>query len=98
LIAHLVYHLPTAEPGMMKILPEKADLRLTAAVDVLQKIVGPVVVGDEAWDAVVGSVLDSRNSGAVMDDICQARNRLIASWVNRGGEKGEIALVRLNYY
>ncbi|WVW86203.1 hypothetical protein I302_108245 [Kwoniella bestiolae CBS 10118] len=83
LISHLTLHLiqPSSplEPG-------KPDGRIKRSVEVLTQIVGPPKTGEEAWNAVLRTVLSGKNGLKMSDQQAQARNRLIVGWIARGGE------------
>lgn len=88
LLQHLVYRLPQAEPAG-PLLPDKPDQRIICAVIVLEAIIGPAIVGDEAWDAVVNSVNNGRMDGEVRGERSHAMVRVVTGWISRRGEKGK---------
>ena len=71
--------------------PTKPDARITRAAEVVTFIVGPAVVGGDAWEAILRSVIGGRTDGTVMEDREQARARVVVAWIGGGGEPGKSA-------
>jgi hypothetical protein len=58
-------------------------------VRVLEGIIGPAVLKEEAWVAVLRCVSGRSNFGTPLGTEEHLRNRMIVSWVRTGGEAGE---------
>lgn len=66
--------------------PSEIVLRL---VRVLEGIIGPAVLKEEAWVAILRCVSGRSNFGTPLGIEEHLRNRTIVSWVRTGGEAGE---------
>ena len=58
-------------------------------VRVLGGIIGPAVLEEEAWTAVLRCVSGRTNLGTPLGKDEHLRNRLLVGWVRTGGEAGE---------
>ncbi|KAK6909381.1 hypothetical protein I203_103398 [Kwoniella mangroviensis CBS 8507] len=85
LITHLAFNLiPPSSP----LEPDKPDNRIKRSLEVLTGVIGSPKLGEEAWDAVLRTVLSGKSSLKLSDQSDQARNRLIVGWIAKSGEDG----------
>ncbi|WWC64545.1 uncharacterized protein I303_107155 [Kwoniella dejecticola CBS 10117] len=90
LLDHLTLHLiDPANP----LLPNIPDKRIKRSVEVLTRIIGMPKQDEEAWNAVIRSVLSGKAELSLDDSQAQARNRLIAGWIASGGDTNVKAFI-----
>lgn len=77
--------------------PHKPDERVKRAVQVFQSIIGSAEVGNEAWQAVVQSVVAKKGKSRMRlgEWREQARNRLIVGWIAQGGDVAVKAFIEI---
>ncbi|WVF72963.1 hypothetical protein IAT40_007781 [Kwoniella sp. CBS 6097] len=90
LITHITHHLITDSNPLE---PDVPDKRIKRAQAVLSKIIGPAIVGGEAWTAVLRYVLSGKRELSLRDQRQQAANRILVSWIAEGGESGVKAFI-----
>lgn len=94
LLENLLQHLPsklvcqTLEPGT----PSGTVRRL---VDVLIMVVGPLIVGEEAWMATLRCVSGRTTYGTPLGEDEHLRARIVVGWFRAGGESGKWTTILL---
>nr|XP_019010363.1 uncharacterized protein I206_04832 [Kwoniella pini CBS 10737]OCF49144.1 hypothetical protein I206_04832 [Kwoniella pini CBS 10737] len=83
LLSHLTFH-PIDPTNPLR--SNKPDQRIQRCLEVFTRIVGKPKQGEEAWNAVIRSVLSGKDELTLNDNKSQARNRLIVAWIATGGE------------
>lgn len=68
--------------------PEKPSEMVHRLVGVLKGIIGPAVLDEEAWVAVLRCTSGRTNFGAPLGEDEHLRDRVVAGWVRTGGEAG----------
>ncbi|WVQ74259.1 hypothetical protein IAR50_003856 [Cryptococcus sp. DSM 104548] len=94
LLAHTTHYLiDPASP----LAPDQADERIKRAMIILKSLLGEPKVGEEAWEAVIRSVMSGKGKGRMAMDAWseQARNRLVVGWVGEGGEVAAKAFIEI---
>ncbi|WVR00155.1 hypothetical protein IAU59_007297 [Kwoniella sp. CBS 9459] len=90
LITHITHHL--VEPGT-PLKPDVPDERIKRAQVVLTKIIGPAIIGGEAWTAVLKYALDGKCELSLGDQRQQALNRMIICWISTSSESAIKAFI-----
>lgn len=84
-LTYIPYHLT---PPSLEIRPEE---RVRRAATVLAQLLGPPVVGGEAWTAVLSALL--KKGGGGREEIQNAQRRMVVAWVGTGGAPGELRIL-----
>lgn len=96
-LAHLVEGLLRYLPSRLSHIPlEPGDRSETVhrLVKSLEGIIGPAVLGEEAWVAILRCVSGRSNHGSPLGTDEQLRNRMVVGWVRTGGEEGKLLCTR----